>query len=241
MGRLELGLQENIYGDLAPYSRLSLLSSWGRPPVQTALFVLIFLMMTVLIGGQLKRLNEEGTAHFVHFWSWVDLAHHLAFVLLVLSIVLEDFFLHVPADQYRLSAHTDTEASAYTHRMVLSFGAFFVLLSWVRVTKFLRVVKEVHRPRPPLPHLASTPSLRASTHGSALLTQVGVLVEVIVLMLFSLKALMIVWVLFILGYTFAYQVMVGETEFAFSSFSRSMTYSFQASIGMTNPDLFVYK
>lgn len=45
-----------------------------------------------------------------------------------------------------------------------------------------------------------------STRASHMALQVGVLVEVIVLMLYSLKALVLVWVLLILAFTFAYQV-----------------------------------
>jgi len=139
----------------------------------------------------------------------VDLCHHATFCMLVLCRALEHLFLATPPDTYKLTSHTDTAANAYMHRLVLSFASFFVLLTWIRVMNYLRVIKEV-----------------------------GVLVEIIVLMLYSLKALVMVWILFILAFAFAYTVSIGETTSSFAKFGDSLTYSFQASVGMTDPEPF---
>ena len=45
--------------------------------------------------------------------------------------------------RYTLASHTDTHANAYVHQLTLSCAGWFVLITWVRLMKFLRVVKEV--------------------------------------------------------------------------------------------------
>ena len=112
------------------------------------------------------------------FFGVIELLHHLSFVALVVTQILDRLFLALPLSYFTLLTHTSTEANAALHHLTLTFAAFFVLLSWVRVMKFLQVIKEVgvlvevssttlHSRKahtPPAPPLVHHPTCTALVH-----------------------------------------------------------------------------
>ena len=207
--RTDIKLHINAASQLKTETRLDVMHIWSRTdPLLTICTCIVALSMLMSLSIEVKQILVSGWRSVEDFWDGIDLLHNATFLLGAILWLVESGFAFYPSDVSPHS-HFDFFARTRVHTAYLRALSVLVMLTWVRLLKYLRAVKSI-----------------------------GIIIQVLQQMLMSVSAFFVLWAVLWMGFASSLLVLFGNVAPHMETWSETLLYSLGASVGNVAPDEF---